>query len=257
MWWIWLKMLLFECAQVVSMAIQFKSVFRLRLLQKSGREEEALEMVGMIAGIFFRGIFRKLNCPVLVEGREHIPLEQPFVLMVNHQSKYDIPLLGGFLGKPLGFVAKKELFRIPILSFWMREIGCIPLDRKDISGGVSTISRLGSRMKEENRGFIIFPEGTRTRDPDGAIQGFRQGSLRLAVENGIPVLPVTIDGTRLLDCTESLWKSRAGGRYVRIRIEPPRALEENNAPARRRFMENLREVIVSNHKAIHVKWPGY
>lgn len=255
MGWMRLKLLLFEIRLLAYM--EFSSLVRFKLwwYRRSGREGKAQQLVNYMVGDFCRSVLRKLGCVVLLEGGENIPPEQAFVLMVNHQSKYDIALLGGYFGTPMGFVAKKELFRIPGFSYWMRQIDCLPLDRKDISGGVAAMARLGAKMKEKHHGFIVFPEGTRSRDPDGTIQSFRRGSLRLAAEHDLPVLPVSIDGTRLLDRADCLTKTRRGGRIIRVKIAAPRKLAANTAPERRKFMEDLKDLIVSNRDAIRVTWP--
>lgn len=225
-------------------------------LRARGRHEEEEALIDHVVSTWSRTAFLRLGCEVRVEGSEHIPTDRGFVVMSNHQSKFDILVLAGFLGKPMGFVAKRELFRIPLLSYWMRQIHCLPLDRKDISGGGAQLQRIGAELKERGRGFVIFPEGTRTRHADGALLPFKQGSVRLASQNALPVLPVVLDGTRFLDRNECIRRTPPEARLVRVRIAPLRPPPGGSAPERKRFMEALRETLVSNREAIRVTWSG-
>ena len=110
-------------------------------------------------------------------------------------------------------------------------------------------------LKAGGRGVIIFPEGTRTRHPDREIQAFKQGSLRLASDHNILVLPVSLDGTRFLERFEYFWRTPKSARIIRLKIAPPILPNTKNALERRRFMEFLRETIISNWNAIRVEWP--
>lgn len=224
-------------------------------LRLTGRAKEAEDLAHGIMKRWCQMVFRRLDCQVRVEGEEHFPSGQGFVVMANHQSRYDILLLSGFLERPLGFVAKRELFRVPGVSFWMRQVHSISLDRKDIAGGAETLRRVGRELKSEKRGIIIFPEGTRSRDPDGTIQAFRQGSIRLAADHQLPVLPVSLDGTRFLDRSQAFSRTPPEQRIIRLKIAPPRLVESNGARDRKVFMDDLRKTIVSNWEAIRVEWP--
>ena len=221
----------------------------------TGQREKARALVEEIPPAWSRRVFRKRGCTVVVEGAENVPRDQAFVVMSNHQSGYDILLLTGFLGKPAGFVAKKELFRVPGVSYWLKHMHSISLDRKNIAGGSALLDGLGMDLKAGGRGIIIFPEGTRTRHPDREIQAFKQGSLRLASDHNILVLPVSLDGTRFLERFEYFWRTPKSARIIRLKIAPPILPNTKNALERRRFMESLRATIISNWNAIRVEWP--
>lgn len=237
-------------------AILFSSIrFLIWFYVLTGQREKADSLVPAFATRWSRGIFRQRKCTVVVEGSEHLPRDRAFVAMVNHQSRYDILLLLGYLERPVGFVAKKELFQIPVVSFWLRQFHSIPIDRKDTKGGAAALKEHGRKLKEEGRGIIIFPEGTRTRHPDREIQEFRQGSLRMASDHNIPVVPISLDGTRFLERIEYYRRTPASSRVLRIKIAPPVNPEAKNGLERRQLMESLRETIVSNWKAIRVEWP--
>ena len=225
------------------------------VLRLRGRNAEADQIVVNKAVVWAQGILITLGVQVEITGLEHVPATGPLVVMSNHQSQFDIPLLMGHLGRMMGFVAKKELFRIPILSYWMRQIHCVPLERSNARAGGAALAKLGLKLERAGSGFIVFPEGTRTRDPQGRIGPFRQGSLRLASQRNLPVLPVTLDGTRFLSNPAALASTRNGQRLIRIRIDP--LLYPSNdfsAPQRKQFMEDLRNLIVENWNQIKVDW---
>ncbi len=134
---------------------------------------------------------------VVVAGLEQVPDDKPVLYVANHQGALDIPLLMGYLpGCPV-FVAKQELFNIPILGYWMRRIGCMPLDRSRARSALVTLEAAAGHVHEGRR-LVIFPEGTRSRDPYGRMAPFKRGSLRLALMAGAVVVPVMVEGSRFL-----------------------------------------------------------
>ncbi len=202
-----------------------------------------------------QSLFRRMNVQVEVEGLEHVPAAGPLVIMTNHQSMWDIPLLMGYLGRMVGFVAKRELFRLPAFAFWMRLIHSVPLDRADPRAGVRMMDALAADMKQHGYAVVVFPEGTRSRHPDGELGPFRRGSLRLATTNDLPILPVSIEGTRFLSDMPALGRSRRGGRVVRLKISPPVQVTHQSSLQAKAFAEELRATIEGNRNAIRLTWP--
>jgi 1-acyl-sn-glycerol-3-phosphate acyltransferase len=129
---------------------------------------------------------------VTVKGSENIP-SGPVVFMANHLSAFDTMLILGYLDKPLAFVAKKELARLPVINPLMRQIGCLYLDRDDIRQAVRVINRAADQARN-GLSMVIFPEGTRSLT--GEVGEFKSGSMKLAMKAGVPILPVYIQGTR-------------------------------------------------------------
>lgn len=129
---------------------------------------------------------------VTVRGADTIP-PGPVVFMANHLSVFDIMLLLGFLDKPLAFVAKKELARVPVINSLMRHVGCLYLDRQGIRQAVETIN-LAAEQVRNGLSMVIFPEGTRSQT--GEIAEFKSGSMKLAIKANVPIVPVSIQGTR-------------------------------------------------------------
>lgn len=220
-----------------------------------GRNSQVDRQVERIVSNWGRRCLRYLQCRVEVEGLEHLPPRGPVILMANHQSLLDIPLCLGFLGRTMGFVAKRELYRVPALSFWMRQLHCANMDRADIRSSGALLETLSRQVRDGGYPFLIFPEGTRTRHPEGQIGPFKRGALRLAVAEGIPVVPISLDGTRFLVKLKELRAIPPQRRVVRVRVAPAVQVPQGlSAPASKHLMEQIRHTIVSNWHAIRIDW---
>ncbi len=224
-------------------------------MRRRGRGAEVDAIVFRITEAWAARTLRRLGCVVELEGERHVPLQGALLVMCNHQSLFDIPVLMASLGRQAGFVAKRELFRLPGFSFWMRQVHSFSLDRASPRAAARLFDEAGRLMKETGTAIILFPEGTRSRDPGGRIGPFREGAVRLASEHDIPILPVSLDGTRYFRQPEHMHRTRKGGRVVRVRIAPPVMPRARNSPERRKLVERIRDTIVANHAAIRVEWP--
>lgn len=117
---------------------------------------------------------------------------RPVVVLANHQSQLDIPVLAGGLRTMMGFVAKRELGRIPVLAYWMRETGCIFIDRSNKSEAQRSLNELAQSMGEHP--VVVFPEGTRSKS--GELLPFKPGGARLAMLSKALIIPARIEATR-------------------------------------------------------------
>jgi 1-acyl-sn-glycerol-3-phosphate acyltransferase len=132
--------------------------------------------------MFFRGE---------VSGLEHVPARGGFLLAANHASFIDPPMIGCQLPRQIAYFARKTLWKGGFSSWWLDAVGTIPVDR-DGGQDVSAIKRVLRALREE-RGLILFPEGTRT--PDGQLQPAKAGVGFIAVKTQVPVVPVRIFGS--------------------------------------------------------------
>ncbi len=128
---------------------------------------------------------------VEVIGAEKLP-EGNVLYVGNHQSNYDIPLLLGHLPKYKAFVAKIELEKVPLLSLWMKEMGCLFLDRGNLKQSLRTILK-GIEQLKAGDSLVIFPEGTRSKSY--TVGEFKKGSLKLGIKANVPIVPFTIIGS--------------------------------------------------------------
>lgn len=141
---------------------------------------------------------------VEVIGKDNIPDYNGILFVSNHQSNFDILTLLAYLGVPKGFVAKKELKKIPMLSDWMEKIHCLFMDRDDMKQSAQTILT-GIKQLKQGINMVIFPEGTRGKD--GVMGEFKAGSFKLATKSKAPIVPITINGTcRIMESNGNLIK---------------------------------------------------
>lgn len=130
---------------------------------------------------------------VTVEGAEHAHRGQSYVVVLNHQSQYDILVVYGWLRLDLKWVIKQELRKIPGIGLGCEKAGHIFVDRKNPKQASKAIRAALDRL-DNGVGILFFPEGTRSLD--GHLLPFKKGAFRLAIDQGLPVLPVTLVGTR-------------------------------------------------------------
>lgn len=127
-----------------------------------------------------------------VIGRENIPTDEPILYIANHRSYFDVPIAYVSLPTLTGFMAKKEIGRIPFLRTWMRFLQCLFLDRDDIRQGMKTILQAIEQIKA---GYSIFisPEGTRNHGKE--MLPFKEGSFKVAEKTGCAIIPVALTNT--------------------------------------------------------------
>lgn len=125
-------------------------------------------------------------------GLSDINPQESYIYMPNHVSNFDIPVLMEALPGPFRWLAKAELFRIPLFGYAMKRVGSISIDRSNRESAIASLSQ-AARIIRKGESILIFPEGTRS--PDGKIMSFKKGGFFLAVDTQIPIVPVTIRGT--------------------------------------------------------------
>jgi 1-acyl-sn-glycerol-3-phosphate acyltransferase len=204
-----------------------------------GRRHAQAGLLAWITGAGARRMVGAAGGRVEVSGLENLPRGGGVLFVANHQGAFDIPILIGFIPVLKGFVSKKENFRLPIVSTWMKLLGCIVIDRGDLRQSVGAIAR-GVRDLQAGRSLIIFPEGTRSQS--GKLQRFKDGSFKLATRSGATVVPVTIDGSyRLLEGN----RGRITPGTVRLHIHPPVILADLAAEQRKDPADLVRGIIAS------------
>lgn len=130
-------------------------------------------------------------CPVSIKGRENIQKGKSYVFVSNHQSAYDIFLIYGYLGTPLKWMMKKGLAKIPFVGFACRMAGFIFVDNTTARSAQKSVLEAERKLKH-GRSLIVFPEGART--PDGHLGRFKRGAYQIAIEQQLPIIPITLNG---------------------------------------------------------------
>ena len=172
-----------------------------------------------------------------VEGRENLPRGQAVIYMANHQSNFDIPALFAGLPGQFRWLAKEELFHVPLFGLAMRRSGYIPINRTDRVKAVQSMNQAARRIAS-GTSVTIFPEGTRS--PDGSLRPFKKGGFMLARKSGAPIVPVAISGSYDIMPKHSRW---IRGGTIRVRISPPLQTADCTAADRGQLMEEVRKAI--------------
>jgi 1-acyl-sn-glycerol-3-phosphate acyltransferase len=177
---------------------------------------------------------------VQVLGVEHLDPDRPCIYICNHQGSFDIFALLAYLPVQFRWLAKAELFRIPILGWAMRTAGYISLDRSAKRSAYQSME-IAARKIREGVSVVIFPEGSRSFD--GVLQPFMNGGFTLAIKAGVPICAVAIDGTWAIMPRTTL---RIKKGEVRLVIERPIETKGFTMKDRRQLMEDIREWIRRN-----------
>ena len=133
-----------------------------------------------------------------VIGEENIPKDTAVLFIGNHRSYFDIVLTYARCRGLTGYVAKKEMLKIPLLSRWMKFLHCLFLDRSDVREGLKTILTAIDKVKS-GISIMIFPEGTRNKNESELdLLPFHEGSFKIATKSGCPIIPVSINNSSAL-----------------------------------------------------------
>jgi 1-acyl-sn-glycerol-3-phosphate acyltransferase len=153
------------------------------------------------ARIWGRSILAASGIRVRVTGMERIDPAKSYIFMSNHQSNFDIPVLLAYLKVQFRWLAKEELFKIPFFGYAMQRVGYISINRSDRRSAFLSLKR-AAQIIRGGVSVLIFPEGTRSLD--GQIRPFKKGGFILALDAGVPIVPVVIRGTRSIMPKERL-----------------------------------------------------
>ena len=146
----------------------------------------------LVARAWARSILFVSGIHVHVNGLENLNVEDSCILMPNHQSNFDIPVLLGCLPIQFRWLAKAELFKIPIFGRGMRGCGYISIDRTNRKSAFQSLAEAATKIRN-GVSVLIFPEGTRSWD--GKILPFKKGGFVLSVDAGVPIVPIVIFNT--------------------------------------------------------------
>jgi len=214
--------------------------FKLMRLQRQNKTAERDACAHAIARNWGRKAINANGSVIKVTGIENVPVTGGVLFVSNHQSNFDIPIILGFVPRDKGFIAKMELYKVPVFRTWMTNLGCVFIDRRDARQSLAALSQAAERLKE-GHSLVIFPEGTRSSD--GKLGRFKCGSLKLGLNSNVPIVPVTINGSmNIMPKGTSFIKSAS----VEVIISPPLILDELAAKDPNSVTEKVRSIIQAN-----------
>lgn len=140
---------------------------------------------------FIRAGLAMVGVRVEVSGLERLDPKQTYIFTPNHQSLIEVPLFVAYLGRNPAYLGKKEVFKYPIFGYGIRLIGVVPVDRSNSPAAVES-AKLATENLKRGKSYVVYPEGTRSRD--GRMLPFKKGAFMMAIDAGVPVVPVTVSG---------------------------------------------------------------
>lgn len=200
-------------------------------LDRSGRRGHALARGWAKAILWASGV------KVEIDGLNHLQGRGPYIFMSNHQGAYDIFALASSLPFHFKWLAKKELFAIPILGQGMRLAGYIPIDREGTRETVKEMNEAATKIRN-GMSVVLFPEGSRSEE--GSLQPFKKGGFSLAIKSKVPIVPIAIRGSREV-MAKGRWTVRPG--RIRVRIGDPIETRTSTMKDRKGLMDQVYHAI--------------
>ncbi len=205
---------------MVTAALSLGQLKKANHLFKANDLEGCERLTHTVTSKWARKQIKAAGANIMVHGTEHLPHDEPVVFMSNHQGNFDVAIFMGMIDVPKGYVSKAEIEKLPIIRTWMRYMHCVFMDRSTLRSSAAAIIE-GVKTIKAGHSLVIFPEGTRSRC--STMGEFKGGSFKLATKSGVPIVPVTIDGSyKLMEGNNG--KVRSG--VVHVTIHP--AVETKN-----------------------------
>lgn len=187
-------------------------------------------------------IVKTCGIEIEVQGLEHIDPNQRYVLLSNHLSNFDIWCTFAAVPVKIRFVAKKELLRVPVFGQALALSDHIVIDRSKPEEAIEIINRQASERIGEGFCILFYAEGTRS--PDGKVHPFKKGGVMLALKTGLPIVPMSVSGTRKFLPKRNV-VIRPGGK-VRIVLDKPIPTTGLSMDDRDALNERVRDTVIRN-----------
>ena len=204
---------------------------------------DAENNVHKVANIWSRMLLAICRIKVQVIGGENILQGKPQVFMCNHQSDFDIFIALACVPGQFRWIAKKEFFAIPVFGQAMKSAGYIEIDRQNHEKALQSLDLAALRIRE-GKSVMTFPEGTRSHN--GEIKAFKPGTFYLAIQSGVPIVPISIIGSGEIMPKRSL-KIRPG--KIKLIMDKPISVEGYAVENRQELINKVRQVIINNYNA--------
>jgi 1-acyl-sn-glycerol-3-phosphate acyltransferase len=194
-----------------------------------------------VARIWAKYILAASNIKVTVKGLSNLNRTGSYIYMPNHVSNFDIPVLQAYLPVQFRWLAKAELFKIPIFGYAMKRAGYISINRFDRKSAIQSLNNAAEIIRN-GTSVIIFPEGTRSQNQN--IQSFKKGGFVLAIDSGVPIIPVIIHGTWTIMQKKHILV-RPGN--VVLEIKKPINTSDYTRETKDDLMEKVRNIVMDSY----------
>ena len=193
-------------------------------------------------GLWGRGLLRGVPASLQITGLEELDRQGSYILVANHLSLIDIPILYGWMPLDLKWVMKKELRKVPFIGPGCALMGHIFLDRANRELALQTLAEVKSKL-QPGTSVLFFPEGTRSRD--GQLKAFKKGAFVMARDMDLPILPITINNADAILTPDGM--DLHPGRAQMI-IHPPIGVEEVRTASAGELRDRAREIIAAGRR---------
>ena len=193
-----------------------------------------------------KAICQLANVRVRIEGLDKIEPQQTYIFAGNHASQFDIFAFQGYFPYDFRWIAKKELFRLPVFGQVMHQVGYIPIDRSHGRQAMKSLDDAAAKIAA-GKSVLIFPEGTRS--DDGCLQEFKAGAILLAIKAGVPIVPMGFNGSyQVLPKGKLL----ANGGEIVLRIGSPISTQGFKAKDKQQLALDLHHAVANLLDARHL-----
>jgi 1-acyl-sn-glycerol-3-phosphate acyltransferase len=203
-----------------------------------GGKKRSDNYIHILGAFLSRHLLFTFGIRVDVRGIKNLPKSNNLCFISNHQGLADIPIIVGYIPKTVGFIAKKELGRIPFLNIWMGALGCVLIDRKNLRNSLHTIEK-GIHHIEKGHPMVIFPEGTRSRN--ASLGNFKPGSFKLVTGSNALAVPVSISGSyKIVEERGIITASK-----IKLTIHPAIDVSTLSETEKSNLHQKVKEIIIS------------
>lgn len=215
---------------------------KINVMKKIYSREETDKYAYLTSKKWAMNILKMSGAKLNIVGKENLP-EGNIIVVSNHQGNFDTMALIIAIDKMLGFISKKEMGKIPLISAWMRELNCVFLDRDNPRDAIKTFNDAAENLKN-GYSMVIFPEGTRSKG--GEFGEFKKGSLKLATKvPSVPIVPVAIEGSYKV-----FERASSEDLEIKLIICKPIYLEKLSKEEKANLAEYCKEIIEENFKTL-------
>lgn len=224
----------------VYLIVTYPMLWLVRFYDRIGKTNRKERLADKISSRICRVLFYLSGSKITMNGLENVPKEGAVLFVSNHQGHFDGLVIHGFIDKPKGFVSIVEASKAPVISTWMREMNSVFMDRKDLRQSLVCINK-AIQLLQQGHSMVVFPEGKLSASAQPS--EFNRGWLKLATRSGVPIVPVSIDGTYKAFGKNGEWVKSA---HVKCVISKPIYISDIKKADENAFVNNLKILIMQN-----------